>query len=1373
MSKYQFHRLGSDTFQEMVQSLLEVKRRELGTLIQFGSAGADGAREATWTQPTNHPDYVRPENSVADVPKQWVFQVKFHDIGLRGWASAGAAVVADLKAELEKVTTKYELTCHHYVLITNVPLTGASRIGSRDKATKIAADWKEKIPCVEVWDAADLSRMLDNNSSVRTAYNELILPGDILSALHSQLKSKEDRRDGTFRGYLKNLIDNESKARAEEAGDDDPLPLSKVFIDQTLQLDKQSIPECYRADVETWASGAFCDDEYSSVIPDDLDEVSSAFPLLWGAQEKVMLLAGPGYGKSTITQFLALYQASRIIDRGCASALAKRLKLPANWTAEDLDASCTMRFPFRVELRRYAKWRKAHTGDSTALGIASYIARQLIGGVVESTLDQDDIFGLIATNPTLLILDGLDEVPNKDDRDAMLRDCDAFLYRCSGENVDLQIVMSSRPQGYHGEFDRFQPIRWVINDLSKADFYHYSADWLSERIRNPEERAEAEERIKRGMASDAVRRLATTLLQATVMLTIVRKKSDIPEERHKLFEKYVDVVFQREKTKNDLIARYEPELKLLHEMVGYQIHEAVARGEAGVMPEEKFKELVWSVWRLIRGDEKINAIPNQEIQSIYELSTDRLVFLSGKGTSQSDIDFVIQPYREYFAANYMANHGDADPEKVFKCLVERGPYWQQVLRFFAAIAMPAHRLSWAFNAALTASGGFDSDDLVQELPARRAVLFSLPEFGRLQFEQFRKIIAGCLPEREWWTWLGQDWVIPVIDGLRSGEAWRQLWRTFKETKSHAYGSNEFALLLFPQVIPKDSDEFPEFLRFVSSSLSDAVLARRAIEVSLHHGLPVDLSQTDEETLFEVLRLFPYESRFRHPAVVKGILNRLALPLALRFLCTMQNHFRGMNQGQDIWAFMGLPVQENPVSPLETAVASEPAIVVIPPAWLRFAIQGQLPLAGPSTAGGIYATYVGALFESLQNPEDSILYRKAASAMNALGEAPAWDLRCENVLGPSPDQFRSVSDWLCYKSEMRLLFSKTEDAAILYDVAAAFGSAKEGSGYEWTTLLFHPAQWDRLVSEGLIAAEFITKLRKSKWARLAGLIKYPEELAMFLQYSAMPNVTIDIPFKKLMRIAIELHNEKELDESIIGSQLLTLSNVGSIGADELYVLINAVQNASEFPATWAKPFIEVALTSEGVDLKRVSEFWVALNVGRMNTIWLNLIPVANSGRYQTIIAELLRLKSDAAFDLAALIVSCCPEVSPEISSEINRRAAEELLAGGLSDARKRTLVRCLLYSRPTLFEAKLYADLQLFKAVTVSSPHSQRQIVERLNAMPQSLTKGEFSSLRIELKDLLSRKEEYPPEISAAALDALVQLDVASCRPITEQNWRVG
>jgi len=571
MSKYQFHRMGGENFEQMAQALLEKNRRGFGVLTQFG-LGADGSREATWLQPTDHPTYIRPLGATSDVAKRWVFQVKFHEIGLRGWAGAGAAVVSDLRSELEKLTTKHDVPCHHYVLITNVPLSGARRIGTRDQITRVAEEWQKKIPNIEVWDAVDLSRMLDNNSDVRAAYDELILPGDVIAAIYRQVQFQADRRENTFRGYLLYLVANESKARADEAGDEDPLPLSKVFVDQILRLDKERIPESYREIVESWVSTTHRDSDKNSITPRDLDAVSSSFPLLLAAHDKIMLLAGPGYGKSTITQFLALFHACRIVKPDYATDLANRLKLPPGVSPDTLDAFCEMRFPFRVELRHYAKWRRAASDDKEKIGLATYIVRELVGKNVASNLVEDDIFELASRNPILLILDGLDEVPNKESRDEILKDCDAFIFRCSGENADLQIVMSSRPQGYNGEFDRFEPIRWRINDLSEKDFNSYCHAWLQERIKNADERMEAEDRIRRGMESEAVKRLATTLLQATVMLTIVRRKSDIPGERHKLFAKYVDVVFEREKTKIELISLYERELRRLHETVGYRLH---------------------------------------------------------------------------------------------------------------------------------------------------------------------------------------------------------------------------------------------------------------------------------------------------------------------------------------------------------------------------------------------------------------------------------------------------------------------------------------------------------------------------------------------------------------------------------------------------------------------------------------------------------------------------------------------------------------------------------------------------------------------------------------------------------------------------------
>jgi hypothetical protein len=169
MSKYSFARMEPLEFESMAQALLERTYRIEGNLIQFGT-GQDGAREATWSQPPSHPQYSRPTNQKTDIAKEWVFQVKYHDLDQRGWSTARNAVVSDLEKELEKIVNKYAVPCHKYVMITNVPFTGARNVGNRDQVTALSAQWRKHIPDIYVWDAADLSRMLDANEDVRTAY---------------------------------------------------------------------------------------------------------------------------------------------------------------------------------------------------------------------------------------------------------------------------------------------------------------------------------------------------------------------------------------------------------------------------------------------------------------------------------------------------------------------------------------------------------------------------------------------------------------------------------------------------------------------------------------------------------------------------------------------------------------------------------------------------------------------------------------------------------------------------------------------------------------------------------------------------------------------------------------------------------------------------------------------------------------------------------------------------------------------------------------------------------------------------------------------------------------------------------------------------
>jgi hypothetical protein len=436
MSKYSFERLGSDRFETLAQALLEKLLRTGGELIQFGE-GKDGAREATWLQPPSHPLYTRPRNSTKKIPKHWVFQAKYHDIGLRGWSGARADVESELNSELTKLITKYKVPCDKYVLITNVPFSGVRHVGTRDKVNQVVAKWRERVPEIEVWDAVDLSRMLDADPDTRTTYLDDILPGDVLRALIKNLGRGESLRIGAMRTYLRSIVRAERRARAEEAGDESSLQLDKVYVDLDLKLVPESLGDESRRFMDFIADKAEKSHFEDDTSPVAIDKIPASFAFLRADCKSMLLKGGPGVGKSTITQFLTLYNAARLVEPYLAKQLEQRLKLNKSG-GESLDSHNRIRFPIRVELRRYAQWIVDDKVRGDNIFLASYIAEVIAKAASSTSFSVDDVFAIAAENPILLILDGLDEVPNPSARQMIFAELTRFLDRCEGEYCDIR-----------------------------------------------------------------------------------------------------------------------------------------------------------------------------------------------------------------------------------------------------------------------------------------------------------------------------------------------------------------------------------------------------------------------------------------------------------------------------------------------------------------------------------------------------------------------------------------------------------------------------------------------------------------------------------------------------------------------------------------------------------------------------------------------------------------------------------------------------------------------------------------------------------------------------------------------------------------------
>ena len=698
--------------------------------------------------------------------------------------AARADVESDLTNELEKIVNKYEVPCHKYILVTNVPFSGVRHVGTRDKVNTIIRAWQSKIPEIEIWDATDLSRMLDADTETRTSYLGEILPGDILRELFNNQRRSSQVLINSYRTYLMSLLRSEGDARAEEAGDEGGLKLEKVFVDLDLALNQKSANECAMPFIQQVLDerDQYIDkesDDNLSYLPKDLDCVPASFALLMANYKSLLIKGGPGVGKSTLTQFLCLYHAARLVKPFLARKLAERLKLHSDITSESLDAHCEIRFPLRIELRRYAKWVGEIQGKEENPHFAAYFAER-INEESSSSLEMEDIFDLAAQNPILLILDGLDEVPQPRIRDVIFKELQIFLDRCENEDCDVNLILSSRPQGYRGEFDGFQPLEWQVVDLSRENFDDYSNRWLRERIRNTAERDDAQQRISDGMESHAVQVMAKTLLQATVMLTIAKRKLAIPHAKHKLYEKFVDVIFEREQNKQPIIGEKAEELKHLHEKVGFELLCKMENGnDTQTLEGNEFRDCVERVILDYGRGSRGTASHSEIVDEIVVLAKNRLCLLAGKGEKQEDIDFVIQPFREYFAAAYLAHHVYADPDLVYRALVARQHVWANVLQFYVAFQTPAQQKNWISEADGADLSNEDFESVIEAIRRRRSLIRVLPEFVRPRNEYVKRAFLNLMEVSTRWAWRDKgESTASLLEAFAPNEAFHNLKSCF-------------------------------------------------------------------------------------------------------------------------------------------------------------------------------------------------------------------------------------------------------------------------------------------------------------------------------------------------------------------------------------------------------------------------------------------------------------------------------------------------------------------------------------------------------------------------------------------------------------------
>lgn len=361
----QFNNFSPHAFERLAQALC-VKSFGPGTVV-FGS-GPDGAREATF-------DGEIPFPSAVDRWRGYiVVQAKCRE-KLRQTGEDADWLCSQLSNDLDKfLDTKRSLKKpNHFLLISNVNLSSVLKTGGKAKVEKVFRKYKSKIGLAKyaVWGADELRALLDDAEDIRRAFTAWLTPSDVLADLVEHL-SRPNLTKLLPLALARDLRD-ERDVRLKDAGQetDKAVYLEDVFIDLPLANDKGDIAGLLENEDEDEEGEEEGEDEKKPMLnavfnllnlaTDKLDPSSVSETRFEGEplRNRIVILGGPGQGKSTLSQFLMQLQRARLLSAHKPSAINPQtsdLILPILERAriESLELEGPVRFPIRINLPDFA-----------------------------------------------------------------------------------------------------------------------------------------------------------------------------------------------------------------------------------------------------------------------------------------------------------------------------------------------------------------------------------------------------------------------------------------------------------------------------------------------------------------------------------------------------------------------------------------------------------------------------------------------------------------------------------------------------------------------------------------------------------------------------------------------------------------------------------------------------------------------------------------------------------------------------------------------------------------------------------------------------------------------------------------------------------
>ncbi|MFI5719060.1 NACHT domain-containing protein [Nocardia sp. NPDC051750] len=651
---YDLTRLGSNRFEHMVQALA---LGHIGPGVDVFGAGPDGGREATFRGKIH-----------LEGKGEWdgygVIQAKYKE-RLSATAADQAwffdQVTAELDAWINPKKKRSLRKPEYFIIVTNVTLTSVAEAGGLDRLERLFAYYRDltkeeplgsgnfrmigmpDFKDYAVWHADYLYRLLDNNGEVRRSYADLVLTGDVISRLYEQVSASDERVAHAWIGHVTRALKADASVELGESGDraNSPLALAEVAVD----LPSSGVRN--RATALALQS-----------LVERGDQVLSP-SLKPSARDRIVVLGGPGSGKSTLSRLLCQLYRIALVQEEAAGRVAlhdadRATQIRKSFDAANLPHPSLHRLPVRVVLSIFAD----AISRSKDLTLLKHIV-ELINSRGSEPISVPEVKRLLSAWPLLLVLDGMDEVASATNREEVSARIAEFLTEMAMIRADVMTVCTSRPIGFEHDPDiSYEELH--LTPLKPRDALNYASRLLASRfIDDPDRQETTLQRLEAASKNEDTARLMTSPLQVTILSLLLEQRRQAPASRYSLFKSYYDVIYARESNKpdgiGDVLEAYRQQFDQLHERCGLVIHARAERAGTAdsILPTEDLELIA----REILGSEGYRESDLKPlIQKIMHLARQRLVLLVPR---MDGLSFELRSLTEFFAARCLMGGEDA------------------------------------------------------------------------------------------------------------------------------------------------------------------------------------------------------------------------------------------------------------------------------------------------------------------------------------------------------------------------------------------------------------------------------------------------------------------------------------------------------------------------------------------------------------------------------------------------------------------------------------------------------------------------------------------------------------------------------------------